>query len=340
MLAKHWAQLRCTPIILVYRQLAGLNKLQWLKFSHPQTWMSNKQLMHASNKQRKGRFETRLWSEAACMHATSYRALSYMWYSTGSNKGLGSTVTLPVGMQSPQKEIYDICKPLLTTRSLSDVEKVVSKVFTDDAVFTHAFIISKGKESIVRTYQFWKLINKQIGFDIENAGKQAPQSGNFACKRHPDIVTFVSCILISVLQPALQLCKWKSSTICCLKIMRQLVPDSVPWLKYFSLCTTVLSDKGDLLVLVNFKSHEYPWFWPFSFPAMKLHYDIKLKVVDTPQGKKFATQVCLDRQRHVHQHALPEHSKLPNLKSLWTIAVGNLLFLLGYESANLNLFFP
>ena len=131
-------------------------------------------------------------------------------------------------MQSPQKEIYDICKPLLTTRSLSDVEKVVSKVFTDDAVFTHAFIISKGKESIVRTYQFWKLINKQIGFDIENAGKQAPQSGNFACKRHPDIVTFVSCILISVLQPALQLCKWKSSTICCLKIMRQLVPDSVP----------------------------------------------------------------------------------------------------------------
>lgn len=60
------------------------------------------------------------------------------------------------------------------------------------------------------------------------------------------------------------------------------------------LCTTVLSDKGDLLVLVNFNSHEYPWFWPFSFPAMKLHYDIKLRVVDTPQGKKFATQVRLD----------------------------------------------
>jgi len=108
------------------------------------------------------------------------------------------------------------------------VENVVSKVFTDDAVFTRAFIISKGKESIVRTYQFWKLVNKQIGFDIENAGEQAPQSGTFACKRHPDIVTFVSCILISVSQLALQLCKSKSSTTCCLKIMRQLVPDSVP----------------------------------------------------------------------------------------------------------------
>ena len=44
-------------------------------------------------------------------------------------------------------------------------------------------------------------------------------------------------------------------------------------------------------MLVNFNSHEYPWFWPFSFPIMKLHYDIKLEVVDTPQGKKFATQV-------------------------------------------------
>ncbi|DBA73706.1 TPA: hypothetical protein ACH3X2_009684 [Trebouxia sp. C0005] len=160
---------------------------------------------------------------------TSYRAvynsapeeLLLEWYTIESSKGLGLTVTLQVGMESPQKEIYDICKPLLTTRSLSDVENVVSKVFTDDAVFTHAFIISKGKESIVRTYQFWKLVNKQIGFDIEDA---------------------------------------------------------------------VLSDKGDLLVLVNFNSHEYPWFWPFSFPAMKLHYDIKLRVVDTPQGKKFATQ--------------------------------------------------
>ncbi|KAA6422107.1 hypothetical protein WJX79_010659 [Trebouxia sp. C0005] len=160
---------------------------------------------------------------------TSYRAvynsapeeLLLEWYTSESSKGLGLTVTLQVGMESPQKEIYDICKPLLTTRSLSDVENVVSKVFTDDAVFTHAFIISKGKESIVRTYQFWKLVNKQIGFDIEDA---------------------------------------------------------------------VLSDKGDLLVLVNFNSHEYPWFWPFSFPAMKLHYDIKLRVVDTPQGKKFATQ--------------------------------------------------
>ena len=49
---------------------------------------------------------------------------------------------------------------------------------------------------------------------------------------------------------------------------------------------------------------------------MKLHYDIKLKVVDTPQGKKFATQVCFDRQHHVHQHAMPEHNKLPNLTSL------------------------
>lgn len=124
-------------------------------------------------------------------------------------------------MQTPQKEIYEICKPLLVTRSLSDVQDIVNKVFTDDAVFTHAFIISKGKESIARTYQFWKLSNRQIKFDIEKA---------------------------------------------------------------------VLSDDGKLLVLVNFNSHEYPWFWPFSFPAMKLHYDIKLEVVNTPQGKKFATQ--------------------------------------------------
>ncbi len=106
-------------------------------------------------------------------------------------------------MQSPQKEIYDICKPLLTTRSLSDVENVVSRVFTDDAVFTHAFIISKGKESIVRTYQFWKLVNKQIGFDIENAGTQAPQSVTclqkapnhvyqYLCALHSDII-FTAC---------------------------------------------------------------------------------------------------------------------------------------------------
>ena len=60
-----------------------------------------------------------------------------------------------------------------------------------------------------------------------------------------------------------------------------------------SLCSAfpVLSDEQDILVLVNFNSHEYPWFWPFSFPIFKLHYDIKLNVVDTPQGKKFATQV-------------------------------------------------
>jgi len=88
--------------------------------------------------------------------------LSVEAYTVESNKGLGPTVALQIGMQSPQKEIYDICKPLLTTRSLSDVENVVSKVFTDDAVFTHAFIISKGKESIVRAYQFWKLVNKQM----------------------------------------------------------------------------------------------------------------------------------------------------------------------------------
>lgn len=88
--------------------------------------------------------------------------LSLESYTVESNKGLGPTVALQIGMQSPQKEIYDVCKPLLTTRSLSDVENVVSKVFTDDAVFTHAFIISKGKESIVRAYQFWKLVNKQM----------------------------------------------------------------------------------------------------------------------------------------------------------------------------------
>ena len=54
--------------------------------------------MHASNKQRKGRLETRLWSKAACMHATSYRALfttgllrSYLWSNTAQKQqGLGS----------------------------------------------------------------------------------------------------------------------------------------------------------------------------------------------------------------------------------------------------------
>ncbi len=54
---------------------------------------------------------------------------------------------------------------------MSDVEEIVNKVFTDDAVFTHPFIISRGKKSIARTYQLWKLVNKQIKFDIENAGK-------------------------------------------------------------------------------------------------------------------------------------------------------------------------
>lgn len=58
-------------------------------------------------------------------------------------------------------------------------------------------------------------------------------------------------------------------------------------------CFAVLSDEGDLLVLVDFNSHEYPWFWPFSFPIIKLHYDIKLKIVDTPAGKKFSTQVSV-----------------------------------------------
>lgn len=62
-------------------------------------------------------------------------------------------------------------------------------------------------------------------------------------------------------------------------------------------CAAVLSDEGDLLVLVDFNSHEYPWFWPFSFPIMKLHYDIKLQIVDTPAGKKFSTQVSV-----VHLH--------------------------------------
>ena len=54
-----------------------------------------------------------------------------------------------------------------------------------------------------------------------------------------------------------------------------------------------MSDEQDMLVLVNFNSHEYPWFWPFSFPLLKLHYDIKLKIVNTPQGKKFTSQVGL-----------------------------------------------
>ena len=66
------------------------------------------------------------------------------------------------GMQVPQKEIFDICKPLLVTRSLADVEAIVDKVFTDDAVFTHALIIAKGKKSIARTYQFWNRSTERL----------------------------------------------------------------------------------------------------------------------------------------------------------------------------------
>lgn len=73
-------------------------------------------------------------------------------------------------MQAPQKEIFDICKPLLVTRSLLDVEAIVDKVFTEDAVFTHAFIIARGKKSIAKTYQFWKSVNSTIKYDIEKAG--------------------------------------------------------------------------------------------------------------------------------------------------------------------------
>ena len=73
-------------------------------------------------------------------------------------------------MQVPQKEIFEICQPLLVTRSLADVEAIVDKVFTDDAIFTHAFIIAKGKQSIARTYQFWKSVNRKVDYDIERAG--------------------------------------------------------------------------------------------------------------------------------------------------------------------------
>ena len=73
-------------------------------------------------------------------------------------------------MQVPQTEIFEICKPLLETRSLADVEAIVNKVFTDDAIFTHAFIIAKGKKSIARTYQFWKSVNRKVTYDIERAG--------------------------------------------------------------------------------------------------------------------------------------------------------------------------
>ena len=88
-----------------------------------------------------------------------------------------------VAMQAPQKEIYEICKPLLVTRSLSDVEKIVDRVFTDDAVFTHPLIISKGKEAIIRTYQFWKSFNQKIDFDIEKAGDTPRACGCF-CSLH------------------------------------------------------------------------------------------------------------------------------------------------------------
>ena len=63
-------------------------------------------------------------------------------------------------MQVPQTDKFEICKPLLETRFLADVEAIVNKVNKDDAVFTHAFIIAKGKKSIARTYQFWKSVNR------------------------------------------------------------------------------------------------------------------------------------------------------------------------------------
>ena len=71
---------------------------------------------------------------------------------------------------------------------------------------------------------------------------------------------------------------------------RHILP-SPPVILTVKVSVTVMSNEGDLLVLVDFNSHEYPWFWPFSFPIMKLHYDIKLQIVNTPEGKKFCTQV-------------------------------------------------
>lgn len=73
-------------------------------------------------------------------------------------------------MQKPQKEIFEICKPLLQGTP-SEQKAIVDKVFTDDAVFSHPFILSRGKKSILKTYQLWALINKHIGFDIERAGE-------------------------------------------------------------------------------------------------------------------------------------------------------------------------
>ena len=102
-------------------------------------------------------------------------------------------------MQTPQTEIYDVCKPLLTTRSLTDVEEICNKVFTDDAVFTHPFIISKGKESIIRTYQLWKLLNKQIGFDIENAGRHGPSPlVPTACPTNACLTHVAQSLLVSI----------------------------------------------------------------------------------------------------------------------------------------------
>ena len=72
-------------------------------------------------------------------------------------------------MQKPQTEIYEICKPLLQGTP-AEQQQIIDKVFTDDAIFTHPFIISRGKHSIVKTYQMWGLINKHIGFAIERAG--------------------------------------------------------------------------------------------------------------------------------------------------------------------------
>lgn len=82
---------------------------------------------------------------------------------------------------------------------MADVEAIVDKVFTDDAVFMHAFIIAKGKKSITRTYQFWKSVNSKVTHDIEKAGAFHLGSPNYISVILIKVVTCVEAICDVVL---------------------------------------------------------------------------------------------------------------------------------------------
>ena len=118
-------------------------------------------------------------SAMICMHTQGFWTRHASFWSRSSPSGVAKSPTFAVllsqgRMQHPQKEIFQICKPLLQGTP-AEQKAIIEKVFTDDAIFTHPFIVSKGRASVLKTYQMWGLINKRIGFDIERAGKDPLQ---------------------------------------------------------------------------------------------------------------------------------------------------------------------